>query len=45
MMNGGFKLDSRGDREIEIIRIFDPPPQLEFEAWTRTELLRKLWGC
>ena len=45
MMNGGFKLESRGDREIVISRSFDAPPQLVFVAWTRPELLRKWWGC
>ena len=31
MMNGRFKLESRGDREIVISRSFDAPPQLVFE--------------
>lgn len=31
------------DREIVITRLFDAPPRIVFEAWTRPELLVKWW--
>ncbi|RJE87062.1 polyketide cyclase [Paenibacillus sp. 1011MAR3C5] len=33
-----------GDREIVIIREFDAPRELVFEAWTKEEHLSKWWG-
>jgi uncharacterized protein YndB with AHSA1/START domain len=33
------------DRKIVTTRIFDAPPQLVFEAWTKPEHVRNWWGC
>jgi len=31
------------ERELAVTRLFDAPPRLVFEAWTRPELLRRWW--
>ncbi|MGZ9583044.1 SRPBCC family protein [Paenibacillus marinisediminis] len=33
-----------GEREIEVIRVFDAPRDLVFDAWTKEEHLSKWWG-
>ena len=38
---GSLKLSARGDREIEMTRIFDAPRSLVFEAFSKPELVRQ----
>jgi uncharacterized protein YndB with AHSA1/START domain len=33
------------DRHIAFTRIFECPPHVLFEAWTKPEHLRQWWGC
>lgn len=33
------------DREIAFSRMFEYPPQILFEAWTKPEHVRHWWGC
>jgi uncharacterized protein YndB with AHSA1/START domain len=35
--------ERKSDREVVVRRIFDSPPRLVFEAWTRPELFRQWW--
>ncbi len=34
----------KGDREIEITRVFDAPRELVFRAWTERQHLAQWWG-
>jgi uncharacterized protein YndB with AHSA1/START domain len=34
----------RNGRELVVTRVFDAPPRLVFEAWTRPELLQRWWA-
>lgn len=36
-------VERRSDREVVVTRMFDAPPGLVFEAWTRPELFRQWW--
>jgi uncharacterized protein YndB with AHSA1/START domain len=38
------KVTTPSDREIVIIRTFDAPRELVFEAWTKAEHVRHWWG-
>ena len=35
--------ERKSDRELVVTRIFDGPPRIVFEAWTRPELLKRWW--
>ena len=37
------KVERTSDREIVATRIFDAPPRILFEAWTRPELFMRWW--
>lgn len=41
---GTLQVTTPTDREIVMTRVFDAPPDLVFEAWTRPELLRRWLG-
>ncbi|WP_109809576.1 SRPBCC family protein [Sphingosinithalassobacter portus] len=36
-------VERRGDRELVVTRIFDAPPAMVFQAWSRPELFRRWW--
>jgi uncharacterized protein YndB with AHSA1/START domain len=36
---------TRDDREIVLSRMFDAPPELVFDAWTKPELLMRWYGA
>lgn len=33
----------KSDRELVVTRVFDAPPRIVFEAWSRPELFRRWW--
>ncbi|MFA5967741.1 MAG: SRPBCC family protein [Sphingomonas sp.] len=33
----------KGDRELEVTRIFNAPPSLVYKAWSQPELFRRWW--
>jgi uncharacterized protein YndB with AHSA1/START domain len=37
-------IDRTSERELVVTRIFDAPPRLVFEAWTRPELMKQWWA-
>ncbi|MCA9627084.1 MAG: SRPBCC family protein [Myxococcales bacterium] len=37
------KVERKSDREIVVTRLFDAPPRLVFEAWTKPELFKQWW--
>ncbi len=39
-----FTIEARGERETVITRLFDAPPVLVFDAWTKPELVRRWLG-
>ena len=39
--SGTFQIAAHGDREITVVRVFDAPRKLVFDAYTRPELLKK----
>src|SRR6185369_6184680 len=41
---GQLTVETRGDHEIVMTRVFDAPRRLVFEAWTKPELLRRWLG-
>jgi uncharacterized protein YndB with AHSA1/START domain len=41
LMSNALKLEAHGDREIVMIRAFDAPRRLVFEAFTKPDLLRR----
>ena len=43
-MSAELQIDTPGDRELVVKRVFDAPPQLVFEAWTTPALLRQWYG-
>ncbi|MBS0478200.1 MAG: SRPBCC family protein [Proteobacteria bacterium] len=38
------RIERRSDREIVVTRVFDAPPRLVFEAWTKPELFMRWWS-
>lgn len=36
-------VERKSDREIVVTRVFNGPPRLVFEAWTKPELLQRWW--
>ena len=36
-------VERKSDRELEVTRIFNAPPRIVFEAWTKPELLKRWW--
>jgi uncharacterized protein YndB with AHSA1/START domain len=36
-------VERRSDREIVVTRVFNGPPRIVFDAWTRPELFRQWW--
>src|SRR5687767_4252304 len=36
-------VERKSDRELVVTRTFDAPARIVFEAWTRTELLKRWW--
>ena len=36
-------VERKSEREVVTTRLFDAPPRLVFEAWSKAELLRKWW--
>ncbi|MBX3480349.1 MAG: SRPBCC family protein [Caulobacter sp.] len=42
--DGRTQVERRSDRDLYVTRIFDAPPRLVFEAWTRPELFRQWWA-
>jgi len=36
-------VERKSDRELVVTRVFDGPPHIVFEAWTRPELLKRWW--
>ena len=43
--NSGLEVTLPSDRDIQMTRIYDGPPRLVFEAFTRPELVRQWWCC
>ncbi len=44
-MTNTLKVTTQGDREIVMIRSFNAPRTLVFDAWTKADLMRRwLWG-
>ena len=37
-------VERKSDRELVISRIFNAPPRIVFEAWTKPELFRRWWA-
>jgi uncharacterized protein YndB with AHSA1/START domain len=37
-------MDRTSDRELVITRMFNAPPRIVFDAWTRPELVRRWWA-
>ena len=37
------KVERKSDLELVVTRIFDAPPRIVFEAWTRPELMKRWW--
>ena len=37
-------IERRSDREIVVTRMFDAPPHIVFEAWTKAELMQQWWA-
>lgn len=37
-------IDRTSERELVVTRIFDAPPRLVFEAWTKPELMKQWWA-
>lgn len=37
-------VERKSDRELIVIRTFDAPPRIVFDAWTRPELFMKWWA-
>src|SRR3954469_7185003 len=40
----GTRVERRSDREMVVTRMFDAPPRILFEAWTRPELFMRWWA-
>ena len=38
------RVERRSDREMVVTRVFDAPPHILFEAWTRPELFMRWWA-
>lgn len=38
------RTERKSDRELVVTRLFDAPPRLVFEAWTRPELMMRWWA-
>jgi uncharacterized protein YndB with AHSA1/START domain len=38
------KVDRISDRELVVTRIFDAPPRILFEAWSRADLFKRWWA-
>ena len=36
-------VERKSERELVVTRIFDAPPRIVFEAWTKPELLKRWW--
>lgn len=41
---GTLKVETRGDREIVMTRVFDAPRQMVYDAFTKPELLKRWFG-
>ena len=41
--SGRTKVERRSDRELVVIRIFDGPVRLVFDAWSKVELFKLWW--
>jgi uncharacterized protein YndB with AHSA1/START domain len=37
-------IERRGERELVVTRLFNGPPRLVFEAWTKPELMKRWWA-
>jgi uncharacterized protein YndB with AHSA1/START domain len=37
-------VELKSDRELIVIRMFDAPPRIVFDAWTKPELFMKWWA-
>ena len=37
-------VERKSERELVVTRIFDAPPRIVFEAWTKPELFRRWWA-
>lgn len=44
MGDGRTAVERRSDREFVVTRIFDAPPRMVFEAWTKAELFHLWWA-
>jgi len=42
--DGRTKVDRRSERELVVTRVFDAPPRLVFEAWTKADLFKLWWA-
>ena len=43
-MNNGTWAERRSEREVVVTRMFNAPPRIVFEAWTKPELLKRWWA-
>ncbi len=41
---GTLKVETRGDREVVMTRVFDAPRQMVYDAFTKPELLKRWFG-
>jgi uncharacterized protein YndB with AHSA1/START domain len=42
-MNNSTTVERKSERELVVVRTFNAPARLVFEAWTRPELLKRWW--
>ena len=43
-MTNPTKIERTSERELVVTRIFDAPPRIVFEAWTKPELMKRWWA-
>ena len=43
-MKNRMTVDRTSERELTVTRIFDAPPAIVFEAWTRPDLFKRWWA-
>jgi len=42
-MKNRTKVERKSDREVVVTRIFNAPPRIVFEAWTKADLFKRWW--
>jgi uncharacterized protein YndB with AHSA1/START domain len=44
LMNNRTTVERNSERELVVTRMFNAPPRIVFEAWTKPELLKRWWA-